>query len=487
MIRLLIGLGAAIALLAPLGASAADSEELAELRQMLESMRTDYEQRILDLEQRLARAEQAQQDAGESSPTGEAIASQAIPEAVANPGAVSSGNAFNPQISVILNGNFYHDDVDGEGTEIVASALQPSIAAHSHDEHAHGGVSNGFNFSEAELAFSAAVDPYFDGSVYLAIDGEGNLDLEEAWFQTRSLPWGLKLRGGKFFSDFGYINNQHPHQWDFTDQNLAYLNLLGDHGLQDTGIQLTWLPDWPVYTLLGVEVLQGDQEQFGAFVEDGEYRASAGLSDRASGPRLWTAIVKLAPDLGYEHALQLGASYAHNRQHQELHALGLEVIDDPMEYGLEGDADLWGLDLVYKFDSDAPYGHHDFKLQTEYLRSIKNLNFSGRDSAQVGGSRKITTDGLYVQGLYGLAPRWQAAVRYDVLGLTNKVSGAEDMSFGSSDRWTAALTWVPTEFSTIRLQYEYSDILIEPGVRDAFNAFWLQILMSMGTHGAHRF
>ncbi len=481
MNRLLIGFVASLAIAGPPGASAADSDELADLRRMITEMREEYEQRIADLEQRLARAERS-----DDGPAAAGVV-ESPAGAVASMGTVSSGNAFNPQISAILNGNFYHDDIDGEGTELAAAAWQASQSGHAHEGHDHGGVANGFNFSEAELALSAAVDPYFDAAVYLSIDGEGTLELEEAWFQTRALPYGLKLKAGKFLSNFGYANNQHPHQWDYADQNLPYLNLLGDHGLQDVGVQLTWLPDWPVYTLLGAEILQGDQEQLGAFVDDADERAAMGLDERDDGPRLWTAFVKVSPDLGYEHALQLGASFAHNSQHQEIDAHAMEA--DPAEpgTGLEGDADLWGLDLVYKFDSEAPYGHRDFKLQSEYLRSVKDLRVVGGDPEAIGSTRDFTTDGLYIQGLYGVAPRWQAGLRYDVLGLTNKVSGGERESYGSSDRWSAAVTWVPTEFSTFRLQYEYSDILIEPGVRESFNAFWLQFLMSMGAHGAHRF
>ena len=166
--------------------------------------------------------------------------------------------------------------------------------------------------------FPATVDPYFDAVLYLAIDGDGNTELEEGYFQTRSLPYGLRVKGGKFLSDFGYINRQHPHQWDFVDQNLPYLNLLGDHGLQDTGLQLTWLPELPVYTLLGVEALQGNQEIFGATLGDAE-QVELNLGDTDNGPRLWTAFAKLAPDLGPKHALQFGVSYAHASQHQEVH------------------------------------------------------------------------------------------------------------------------------------------------------------------------
>ena len=352
------------------------------------------------------------------------------------------------------------------GATLVGEAFQPSGGAHGHDHdgeddgHAHASTSNGFNFREAEIAFSATVDPYFDAALYLAVDGDGNVDLEEGYFQTRTLHYGLKVKGGKFLSDFGYINKQHPHQWDFVDQNLAYLNLLGDHGLQDTGLQLTWLPDLPVYTLLGVEALQGDQEVFGATLGDDE-QAELNLGDTDDGPRLWTAFAKLSPDIGESHALQIGLSYAHATQHQEVqeyefaldeathghdeahdhedhaHADGHDHDEEHMHAllrnGLAGDADLWGVDVVYKYDADAAYGKGDFKFQAEYLRSIKNTKIRSasvideatgevleQPSGLIGSSRTFTTDGLYAQAVYGFAPKWTAGLRYDVLGLTNK-------------------------------------------------------------------
>lgn len=504
----------ALALMVPIPAFSAGDAEIAELKTMLNDMKAEYEQRIQALERRLATAEseaaRRKEEAAESKPMTAAIVHPTPAAAPAKPsggfGALTSGSAFNPQISVILDGNYYHDGIDGEGAELVGEAFTPGRSTHAHEgedghDHAHAGTQNGFNFREAEIAFSATVDHYFDAALYLAVDGDGNLDFEEGWFQTRSLPYGLKIKGGKFLSGFGYINKQHPHQWDFVDQNLAYLNLLGDHGLQDTGIQLTWLPDLPIYTLFGVEALQGDQEVFGATL-DGDEQALLDLSDTDDGPRLWTAFAKIAPDLGESHALQLGLSYAHNSQHQEeqdyeeedghMHAL--------LESGLEGDADLWGVDLVYKYDADAAYGEGDFKLQAEYLRSIKDLKIRsanildeetgevlGTDADLIGATHKLTTDGLYVQTLYGFAPRWSLGLRYDVLGLTNKVSGGEGADFGSSDRWTLNLTWDLSEFSRLRAQYAHNDILVSENERERFDAFYLQFLMSLGTHGAHTF
>lgn len=445
-------------------ASGQADDEIQSIRAEIQALRSDYDARLTALEARLAAAERG------STGTTSSASAPSNQTASSSRGSVTAGNAFNPQISLILDGNFYHDSLDGDGSRLVGNAFQPSQPPET--EHDHGGLDNGFNFREAELAFSATVDPYFDAGAYFSFE-ESGVEIEEAWFETRSLPHGLKLKGGKFLSDFGYINRQHPHQWDFADQNLAHLNLLGDHGLSDTGVQLTWLPDLPVYTFVGTEILQGNQERFGAFVEDADSRSELGLSDRKNGPRLITAFAKVGPDLGYDHALQIGASFAHHQQHQDA------VL------AAEGDADLWGFDLVYKYDNPAPWGHRDLKLQTEYLHTARNLITMSGDDA--GAKRDITTDGFYVQGVYGIVPRWQLGLRYDVLGPTNRISGDPRLSFDESDRWTVALTWLPTEFSLFRLQYARNDILAAPDLREQFDAFWLQFLLSLGTHGAHRF
>ena len=509
----------ATALTAPTAAVQASSEaEIAELRSMLEQMRTQYERRIQDLEDRLAQterqsapghthhAEPRTRDTARSQP-------MSAPTVAANAGAaadaptseaarttdsrsvLSSGSAFNPQISVILNGNYYNDGVNGSGAALVGQALQPSGGlAHDHDHaddadhgHAHGGLNNGFNFSEAELSFSATVDPYFDAAAYLAILSDGNVHLEEAWLQTRDLPNGLRVKAGKFLSDFGYANKQHPHAWDFVDQNLAYLNLLGSHGLQDTGVQFTWLPELPVYTLLGFEALQGDQEVFGATL-GADDQERLGLDATEDGPRLWTLFAKVAPDLGLDHALQFGVSYARNTQHQEVQTHTHAGEDEVHESAMAGEADLWGLDLVYKYDGSGPQGQGDFKFQSEYLRSVKDLNIRASAHPEIIGSpRTFTTDGFYAQALYGFAPRWTVGVRYDVLGLTNEVSGGKRADDGSSDRWSLNLTWNLSEFSQLRAQYARNDILVAENERERFDAVYLQFLMSLGSHGAHAF
>lgn len=502
MKRTVLSAMVAAILSAPTLAIAADSADMAEIKRMIEQMKADYEQKIESLEQRLQAAEQKAESAADTAETAKqaSIASSAKSEK-SGFGALTSGSGFNPQISVVIDGNYYQDDIDGEGSELLGMAdgiyhVHDDEHGHDHGGHSHGEAEEGFNFRSAEISFSASVDKYFDAMAMLAVDSEGDVDLEEAWFQTRSLPYGLKIKGGKFLSDIGYMNNQHPHNWDFTDQNLVYLNLIGDHGIEDTGVQLTWLPAWEHYTLFGIEAFQGDGEKFGNVAELGEEMEEEldeamideddlGLDDEDEGPRLITAFVKYAPDLGYNHALQLGAWGAWADQQQEIHG---EVEETNLEV-LDGDAWMWGLDAVYKYDGRGDHGKGDVTLQSEYVWQRKDLDLIyAQDPGEDLGEREFTEDGFYIQGLYGFAPRWQAGLRYDVVGLTNELKSDGDTleDWDESDRWTAALTWTPTEYSRFRAQYSHAEIERD-GDSEDFDYFYLQYILSLGSHGAHKF
>ena len=190
-------------------------------------------------------------------------AQEAAPAAAAEtPDPFLNLKAFNPDISAIVD-MFYYDENSDEGMSHVTG----EIAGFGHteaegDEHDHGhshGPENGFNLRHLELQFSGTVDPYFKATAIAAVDLE-SAEMEVAEIETTGLPLGLKVKGGKFYSDFGYINAQHAHEWDFTDQPLIYQLTLGSHGLNDIGLQLSWLAPTPFFLLAGVEAFQGDNE-----------------------------------------------------------------------------------------------------------------------------------------------------------------------------------------------------------------------------------
>jgi hypothetical protein len=328
------------------------------------------------------------------------------------------------------------------------------------------------------------VDPYFDVWTIFAV-ADGEIEVEEGYVLTRKFLPGLQLKFGKFYSGFGYVNKQHPHQWDFVDQNLPYEALLAG-GLNEAGVQLTWLPNLPFYTLFGVEALQGGNEGFASQL-GGE--ASPFFGEKP-GPRLFTGFLKIAPNVGYSNALQIGASYAYSRQHQELHAGEFDADGQELpEQAFQGNAKVMGLDLVWKYDSSRQYGKGDLTVQAEYLRRVKDLDLVAVGGEPLEGAvpTKSTQDGLYAQAVYGILPRWTVGLRFDTIGLTNEVSGGgQSESFSPSRRYSADLTFNPTEFSRLRVQYARGDFAVG-GARESYNQVYVQFQMSLGAHGAHKF
>ena len=60
-------------------------------------------------------------------------------------------------------------------------------------------------------------------------DNELEIELEEAFFETLSLGGGFTIRGGRFYSAVGYLNQIHEHAWDFKDAPLVYRALFGQY------------------------------------------------------------------------------------------------------------------------------------------------------------------------------------------------------------------------------------------------------------------
>ena len=116
----------------------------------------------------------------------------------------------------------------------------------------------GFNVDSVELFIFSPVDPYFNFYANLPVSEDG-IELEEAYVVTTALPEGWQIKGGKFKSNFSRLDAQHPHAWDFWDIALPYRAFLGNEALGgEKGVQLTYLPALPIYTIFGAEVLQGE-------------------------------------------------------------------------------------------------------------------------------------------------------------------------------------------------------------------------------------
>ena len=176
------------------------------------------------------------------------IAADQAPAATTTTSAPASGNAANPEISVITVFS---------GT---ASLEDRPMTFQAGDDPAD----RGFTVQEAEIAFSSDVDPYFKLKAFLAIPRLEGVEVEEAYALTTSLPANLLVKAGIFRSSFGRNNEQHLHVAEFATRP-KLTALLGDDGLRAPGGQVSWLiPGLPWYATLWTEAFSLGREASGA-------------------------------------------------------------------------------------------------------------------------------------------------------------------------------------------------------------------------------
>jgi hypothetical protein len=397
-----------------------------------------------------------------------------------NRGRISS-TEFNPAISLILDAGLAIYDND-EDYEIAGFPLGGEA----------GVAEEGFAINEIELVGSADVDDKFYGKITLGIhqdEGETELDIEEAFFQTTALPHGFTVKGGKFFSELGYLNVHHKHAWDFADAPLVYRALLGRQ-FNDTGLQARWIAPTETFLEVGAEWARGDAFPTGGSPQDG--RGSAVLFAHIGG------------DIGASNSWQLGVS--HLQADDVVTELGGHSHGggDAPDNEFLGDVTISGVDFVYKWAPNGNAKQRNLKIQAEYFVREMDGEFEFEDAANAeSGDGNIVADqtGWYVQAVYQFVPRWRVGLRYDQLDSDNQFSNVSFTGFGSADdlieesgwadedvkpaRSTIMFDYSNSEFSRLRLQYSTEDSR-HPG-EEKDQQIFLQYVYSLGSHGAHRF
>ena len=162
----------------------------------------------------------------------------------------SNANAFNPAISIILNGSYSHHSLDPD--DYVRAGFPLAGEA--------GPGADGFSLGESEVSFASNIDDKFYGQLTLTAeseDGEDHVGVEEAFIDTTSLPANFSLRAGRFFSNIGYLNSHHAHTDNFFDRPLPYQAFLGNQ-YGDDGVQLRWVAPTSLFLEFGGELFRGE-------------------------------------------------------------------------------------------------------------------------------------------------------------------------------------------------------------------------------------
>ncbi|MDP2324948.1 MAG: hypothetical protein Q8N51_13095, partial [Gammaproteobacteria bacterium] len=132
--------------------------------------------------------------------------STAAPAASSARAPIVTQSAFNPAISLILNGKYRN--LEKEPDDYAIGGFVPA-GGHGDEGHGHGAGpgEKGFGIDESELTISGNIDPYFSGYFTAAIIDE-EVEVEEAFIQNTGYLPGATLKFGRFFSAFGYQNEQ---------------------------------------------------------------------------------------------------------------------------------------------------------------------------------------------------------------------------------------------------------------------------------------
>jgi hypothetical protein len=458
--RIILAAGLMVSLVSP---ALADDAAVQAVRQDIARMRQEYEARIQKLERRLALAEaasnQATAAAAKAKQTAEVASRQTAvvvdqtrqtAEITAGQPAArpaESNNAFNPAIGVVLDGTAAVQRRDPSAYQIPGFALGPDARP----------VERGFALGESEINLSANIDQALYGNLTISYARDNTFSVEEAFIQSSQLPGGFTLKGGRFFSGIGYLNEQHAHTWDFVDAPLPYLAML-NRQYGDDGVQVRWLAPTRMFVELGAEGFRGDA-----------YPAN-GAANKGFGS--YSAFIHIGDDIGEGGeggSWRIGVS--------ELWTRATDLPSGADRFS--GDDRLTIVDGVYKWAPGGNFADRYIKLQGEYFYRAEKGRFNGlADSTQ--------QQGFYTQAVWQFMPQWRVGARYDRLWASTPnaalASSTWDPGGHVSSRESLMIDYFTSEFGRFRLQGN-----LDHSTRKYDPQLILQYTVSLGAHGAHAY
>jgi hypothetical protein len=326
-----------------------------------------------------------------------------------------------------------------------AKALNPDISMIGDFVAFAGGnsirPSPSLQMHESELGVQAIIDPYARGDFFLTF-GEQGVGVEEGYITLTALPGGLVTRIGKMRSAFGKVNGMHNHVLPFVDRPLVTQNLAGgEDGIDDAGVSVERIIPFPKGIFLSAtgQVFRGDSGDGDELVFQSHRKSDVSTVAHLRGYK----------DLTESTNVELGLSYA--RGHNEL--------------GSNFTTSLYGFDATFRWKPLRRAIYNSFVGRSEFI-------WSQRQQAPF----EQRAFGMYASGEYQFHRRWFVGGRYD---WSDRSREANLTDKGGS----AILTYWPSEFSQIRGQYRFTDY----AGNHKTNELLLQLLFSLGAHGAHPF
>ena len=293
---------------------------------------------------------------------------------------------------------------------------------------------NGFHIQELETRFTSNVDTYFRGDIVLAVEneeGEFKVEPEEIFVETLSLPY-FTVKAGKFYALIDRHNHLHTHSFPFIDSLVVNESILGEEGLNEVGVSVSYLFPTPWYFEVVGQGFSGRNEEL--FNSDTQNDVAGVLFVQ----NLW--------DLSDAATFEVDFAYGNG------------------ENSFDGRTSLFGASMTYKWRPVKKSIYQSFAWTTQYLRAHRD---KAEENEKVGGISSWI--------MWQFAKRWWLQGRGEYLGLP----GPEE---GKTRKYSVLLGLVFTEYSALRLQYDYVNRDSEEKHEHRVS---LQFNVSLGTHPAH--
>jgi hypothetical protein len=479
----------------PVSAQSQRSEIETLKRELQELQRRDEENRRR-IEEMQRKIEALQAAPPEKPATPEAALEKAVQEAAPTPSPAPRPDILAGQLGPA---RFRLLDISLDLLFAVGWSTEPDESLLTLQAGDHDPRRRGFTLQAVELSLGGAVDPYFNAETHILfnldpVSGETVVELEEAFLTSQSLPYGLQFKAGLFLTEFGIINPTHTHAWQWQDQPVILSRFFGGDGMRAPGVRLSWLTPLPWYSEFLASVQNANGETMPSFLANEEV-----FEERPIGGRPFVNVpVKSLSDLVYMGRWVNSWTIAD----QVTAKFGLSGLWGPNATGNSGYTQMNGTDLKMTWRPATSFRGWPFlQWESELIgRWYKAAPFfDDSDPSNVIDLRKQTLVdwGFYTQLLYGFYYRWAGGLRYEYnAGLNPSVLRYEnrdrDPFRDNRLRLSPMVMFQPTEFSRIRLQFNYDTAThlefdgIGRRAKDAYSV-WTGFEVFLGTHPAHKF
>lgn len=343
-----------------------------------------------------------------------------------------------------------------------------------------GGRDQGLQLGHSDFTASGPLGRHLHAQltgVLATHDGKVEKAVEEAWIETRTLPLGLSARAGRFASQIGQLNAQHPHADDFVERPLLHRAFLGGHWFDD-GLRLNLTLPTGLYWMVGAELFRGR-------------KLVAEADPAVGGVGAFTLSTQIGGDIGRSQSWKMGLSYLKSRR------IAAQEPDHD-EHGDEEDGghdDEQGQDHGHSHSHGAQFGGRHlwlFDATWKWAPGGNNREQQLRlslEAARITGINRFATsrqrhDAVTAAAVWRWHPNWEVGARLDRLRVA--MPHGDHFHPGRLDEQTLMVAWKPSHMQSLRLQLARQSGAV--GFENpARRSVALQYVLAFGAHGAHAY